>query len=63
MYGNEVEERRSLAKPEGGGGAGGPHNAFSEFCRYIYTFGNLSVHVSRQDFICTDKVSEVPTRY
>ena len=42
----------SVARGGGGGEGRGPNNAFSEFCRYIWkfvgTFGDLSVHVSRQ---------------
>ena len=62
-----------LAVAEGGGGGGGgaqggncfPHNPFkfSEFCRCIWKF--VVMHVSRQasmSFVCTDKVSEVPTK-
>ena len=42
----------SVARGGAGGAAAPPNNAFSDFCRYIWkfvgTFGNLSVHVSRQ---------------
>ena len=43
----------------GGGDCSSPHNAFSEFCRYII----LEICQYTCKSFCTDKVYEVPTKY